>query len=73
MSKCQNLASFRYTWPGEDESTICAEHASKLVAVANAIGRPVQLIPISFRIGDPLPTEFPTCQQQVKATSEPQP
>lgn len=62
MSKCQNQASFRYTWPGECESTICVEHAVQLKNVANGMGLPLQLIPISYRVGESLPTEFPTCQ-----------
>lgn len=44
---CQNLANFRYTWPGSNESYICAEHAMKLKEVANAMGMPLQLIVLS--------------------------
>jgi hypothetical protein len=43
---CQNIALFRYTWAGRDESFICLEHAGQLKTVANAIGYYLQLIPI---------------------------
>lgn len=41
---CRNLANFRYTWPGSNESFVCAEHATQLAGVASAIGMPLQLI-----------------------------
>lgn len=44
---CDNLASFRYTWPGRDESLICDEHVGKLQAIANGIGLSLQIIPLS--------------------------
>lgn len=43
---CPNEAAFRYTWPGRDESFICAEHASWLRKLAAAMGAYVQTIPI---------------------------
>lgn len=43
---CENPAAFRYTWPGEAENSICLEHALKLQEIANAMGCPIQLIPI---------------------------
>lgn len=61
MSKCQNVAAFRYTWPGRDESVICVQHASYLQKVANAIGLHVQLIPIVHNANDPILN----CQQEV--------
>lgn len=41
---CNNLANFRYTWPGQNESFVCAEHAARLKDVAAAMGMPLQLI-----------------------------
>lgn len=65
--RCGAHAAFRYTWPGKDEAHICVDCAQRLRAVANAIGCYVQLIPLSYKVGDPLPTEFPTCSQMIKA------
>jgi hypothetical protein len=42
--QCKTFALFRYTWPGKDESYICAEHSALLSAVAEAIGLHLQLI-----------------------------
>ena len=47
MTRCQNKAMFRYTWPGKDEDFVCWEHAEKLWAVAHALGFHLQLIPLS--------------------------
>lgn len=69
MSKCQNLANFRYTWPGKDEATICIEHACSLMNIATAMGVHLQLIGISYRSSDPFPTEWPRCQQEGAALS----
>ena len=44
--QCQNEADFRYTWPGRDESYICFDHSTWLMAVASAMGLHLQLIPI---------------------------
>lgn len=44
---CRNYAALKYTWPGRDESAICAEHAPKLRGIANAIGLYVQLLPVT--------------------------
>jgi len=62
---CGELATIRYAWPGKDESVCCIDHALQLSGVANAIGLHLQLIPITYKFGD-IPTEFPTCKQQVK-------
>lgn len=43
---CDRDAVARYTWPGRDETGICAEHVGKLRAVAEAMGLPLQIIPI---------------------------
>ena len=63
MSKqCTNKATFRYTWPGRDESFICADHTPKLEAVAAAMGLPLQVIAL-----DPdVEHDRQTCQQQVR-------
>lgn len=60
---CGEHAAFRYTWPGRDESFCCVEHAMGLMNVAGAIGLHLQLIPISYRASDPIPEQFPICQQ----------
>ena len=43
---CDNVAAFRFTWPGRDEAGICAEHAPKLSGVAATMGLYMQLIPL---------------------------
>lgn len=55
---CGKDAAYRYTWPGRDESFICGEHSRKLREVADAMGLPLQLIPV-------LPEQAPGCQQRV--------
>ncbi len=44
--QCQNVADFRYTWPGRDESYICFEHSTWLMTIVSAMGLYLQLIPI---------------------------
>ncbi len=44
---CEAKGRFRYTWPGKDEAVVCEGHASKIKAVANAIGCHLQMIPLS--------------------------
>lgn len=44
---CKNLATVRYTWPGQNESFACSEHALQLLGVASAMGLPLQLIPLT--------------------------
>ena len=44
---CNNLARYRFTWPGKDEAVICKEHVGKLKAVANALGLHLQIIHLS--------------------------
>lgn len=61
---CGQHGAFRYTWPGKNESVCCVDHAQQLVGVAGAIGLHLQLIPISYRVTDQIPDEFPTCQQK---------
>lgn len=43
---CDNVAAFRFTWPGSDEAGICTKHAPKMISVAAAIGMHLQLIPV---------------------------
>jgi len=43
---CDEPASFRYTWPGQDEAGICLQHAEQLSAISEAMGLHVQLIPL---------------------------
>ena len=49
-SLCGDPAAYRYTWPGRDESYVCQKHSSKLVAVAEAMGLYLQLMPVSAQI-----------------------
>jgi len=44
---CNNLAKYRFTWPGKDESLICEEHVKKLKHVAKAMGLNLQIITLS--------------------------
>lgn len=62
---CGEHAAFRFTWPGREEAFTCVEHAGQLRGVAMAMGFPLQLIPLAYRAGDSMPSEFPTCKQQV--------
>lgn len=45
-SKCENVAAYRYTWPGSNERLICESCSQKLRAIANAMGLYVQLIEV---------------------------
>lgn len=62
MSQCQNKASHRFTWPGKPESFICADHLPKLQGVAEAMGMPLQTIPLHES-----ELEGEICRQQVKS------
>jgi len=46
-TKCQTLADFMFSWPGQAPSFICNEHVPKLRAVANAMGMKIEIIQIS--------------------------
>ena len=59
LTVCGKDAAFRYTWPGRDESFVCEAHSTKLRAVAEAMGLPLQLIPVSA-------DEGPFCLQKVR-------
>jgi hypothetical protein len=41
---CGETGAFRFTWPGRDEQAICADHATKLRVVAEALGFHLQLV-----------------------------
>ena len=64
---CQNHASYRFTWPGREESFICSEHVSKLQAVAQAMTG-LRLLIIQL---EPEEKEILWCSQKVKVTPEP--
>lgn len=38
---------FRYTWPGKVERWICFEHSGQVNAIAEAMGLPLQFIPLT--------------------------
>lgn len=40
QSGCTKLAAAKFTWPGRDETAICAEHLPRLTATASALGPP---------------------------------
>lgn len=62
MSKqCENEAALRYTWPGREESFICIEHAPRLMAIADAMGLPLQVIPLDTSIE----RDQQTCRQVI--------
>jgi hypothetical protein len=65
MSKCQNSAFYRFTWPGQNESFICTEHVNKLRSVADAIGLPLQIIDLTHD-----EQMQHTCQQEVSMIDE---
>ena len=44
QDNCNNVATYRFTWPGKNESFICEKCSKKLLAIATAIGLHVQLI-----------------------------
>lgn len=46
LGRCTNRASFRYTWPGRTESTVCQTCSHKLRNVAAAMGFALELMPV---------------------------
>ena len=44
---CGSEATYRYTWPGEDEDVICKQCSERLLQVAAALRIHLQLISIS--------------------------
>lgn len=60
--QCSNEAAFRFTWPGRDESFICADHVPKLKAIAGAMGLPLSIVEL-----DPaVERDHQMCRQQVR-------
>lgn len=59
---CQNSTTYRYTWPGRDESFICEEHARRYRAVADAMGLYLQLVSIHGNLGI-------TCKHKISGNS----
>ena len=47
QANCPNDGAYRFTWPGQKEAHICEEHVAKLRGVANAMGLPLQIIPLT--------------------------
>jgi hypothetical protein len=43
---CENDADHKFTWPGRDAAGICCEHLPKLIAIANALGFYLQILPL---------------------------
>ena len=44
---CDNPASYKFIWPGNNESVICKDHVGKLLSVADALGFHLQIIPLT--------------------------
>ena len=61
--QCTEPASYRYTWPGQDESFICETHVGKLRSTANALGMHLQVIQLN---NEEICRE--TCRQKVRET-----
>lgn len=59
--KCGKDAVYRYTWPGQNENFICQEHSEFLERVADAMGLPLQLIPML-----PAFTTLRSCSQIIR-------
>lgn len=73
MSKtreCGEHAAFRFTWAGRPESHACIVHGAQLATVAQAMGYPLQLIPLGVSALDPPVTTWPTCKNQVPVAVE---
>ena len=46
--ECVEEAVARFTWPGRDESVICANHLPQLLGVAAALGFHLQVLPVAL-------------------------
>jgi len=44
---CENVAEFRFTWPGQDERKACHRCALRAVDVGQALGMRLQVIRLS--------------------------
>lgn len=62
---CPNDAAVRYIWPGKDEAFCCIEHATGIKRIADAMGFPVYMHPIT---PDFVKDDWPKCSSVVKAT-----
>lgn len=49
---CEKQATYRFTWPGNDEAGICEQHSAKLRGIAQSMGLYIQLIPLSAAKGE---------------------
>ncbi len=47
QAKCDNPSAFTFVWPGKDRDGICVKHVGILQAMANAMGAPIYLRPIT--------------------------
>jgi len=43
MKKCNNVADYCFTWPGQDESFVCSDHVGKLRAISESMGFYLQI------------------------------
>jgi len=43
---CDEIASYKFTWPGNDDDVICENHVGQLIAIASAMGMHLQVTPI---------------------------
>ncbi len=44
---CNNLLTYRFTWPGKDEMVCCDSHAKTVRTVSDAMGFSLELIPLA--------------------------
>ena len=63
VTTCPNDAAIRYIWPGKDEAFCCMEHAVGISNVAQAMGCPVHMHPIT---PDFAKEGWPKCSSHVK-------
>ena len=63
MKKCNKIADYRFTWPGQDESFICSGHVGKLRAISESMGFYLKLVRIVPSLYNLLNGE--RCQQKI--------
>lgn len=61
--QCNNVAEYRYTWPGKDESFVCFCHVGKLRAISESMGIYLQLVRIIANHDEPFISQ--RCQQVI--------
>lgn len=44
---CQSYATHRFTWAGKPETFACDVHANRAKLISDAMGYPLQIIPLS--------------------------